>query len=212
MAKKAELESPPISLAKSNRGLTLIEILITVAIIAAVVAIGVPRLGRSLGSQIRAISRKIIVLNKQIHHSARLKNKTYRLVIDFGNDTEGRDPLIIVESATGAQLLADPEATPDRFAKNDDKKKKGPFSPDTEMLKKPITLPTGVRFLDVETENNRDPVKEGRAYIYFFANGLVTRSIIHITNGDKMNWSLIVNPLTARTDIQDKIVTMKDLE
>ncbi|MCC6278597.1 MAG: prepilin-type N-terminal cleavage/methylation domain-containing protein [Oligoflexia bacterium] len=210
MAKKAVAELPQTSQAKSEKGLTLIEVLIAIAIIASVIAIGVPRLGRNLGTQLRSVTRKIIILNKQIHHHARLKNKTYRLVIDLGKKDENIESSITLESASGAALLADPEATPARTEKNE--KQKGPFSKDADLLKKPIILPQGVRFEDVEVETHRDPIKEGKAYIYFFPQGLVTKAIIHITDDRKLKWSLIVNPLTAQTTIQDKYVYFRDLE
>jgi general secretion pathway protein H len=211
MDKKAEKESRQISTATTSKGFTLIELMISIAIIAFVVAVGIPKLGRSTGSQFKAIARKIIVLNKELHHYARLKNKTYRLVMDFGDAEHA--PIFYVESASGAQLADSPDASPTPSRKKgDDKKPKGPFSVDQEVLKKPISLPYGVTFEDVESETYPKPIKEGKAYIHFYPQGLVQRTIIHLHGGDKFNWSLIVNPLTADTTIRDEYVKLKDLQ
>ncbi len=206
------MELKPISPATicKSKGFTLIELMIAIAIIAFVVAIGIPKLGRSTGSQFKAIARKIVVLNKELHHYARLKNKTYRLVMDFG--AENKNASFYVESASGSQLIVEQDTDKNFSRNNNDEKKTAVFSVDQEVLKKPILLPYGVKIDDVETETSNKPITEGKAFIHFFPQGLVQKTVIHLNGGDKLKWSLIVNPLTAETTIRDEYVKLRDLQ
>jgi general secretion pathway protein H len=200
---------------QKSLGFTLVELLVTLGIIAFVVAIAIPKLGRTLGTQLRATTRRVVSLNKELHHFARLKNKTYRLVIDFGDSNH--KPSFDVESATTRQLLNPPDATPPpEKKKKDDKNKKpedeDPFAEDSEVLKKKIDLPYGVQFEDVETDNVEKPITEGKAYVVFFPEGLVQRAIIHLTDGKNIHWSLIINPLTGQTTVETEYIKLKDLD
>jgi prepilin-type N-terminal cleavage/methylation domain-containing protein len=196
-----------------QRGFTLIEVLITLGIIAFVVAVAVPKLTRSLGTQIRSTTRRIVTLNKELHNNSELKDKTYRLVIDFGG--EKHKPSIKVESATSSQLIADPSASPPEKVTKERAKDSPPdtsgFSEDKEILKKPIELPEGVQFEDVENDSSEKPITEDKAYVIFFPQGMVQRTIIHLTDGKKIHWSLVINPLSGQTDIVNEYVKIKDL-
>jgi general secretion pathway protein H len=194
-----------------QKGFTLIELLLTLAIVGFVVAIGIPKLGRSLGSQLRATTRRIVIVNREIHHSARLKHKAYRLVIDFGDKEKKSGGSFYVESGSSRELLDDPESTPS-LHKSSGKAPPSPFTVDSEILKKPVELPRGVSFEDVEIEDLKKPVTDGKAYIHFFPQGLIQKAIIHITDGKKIHWSLIINSLTANTEIVDEYIKLKDTE
>jgi len=217
MVKRAVTDIMPISLVricrkKNQRGFTLIEILFVLGIIAFVVAITIPKLGRTLGTQLRSTTRKIITLNNELHSFSRIKNKTYRLVLQFGDaEHKGR---FYVESASKKQLLAPIEPGPTPELTKEEKAKpenQDPFTPDKEMLKNPVDLPRGVNFEDVENETSKKPITEGKAYIIFFPEGLVEKSVIHLTDGNKIHWSLIVNPLTGHTDLETEYIKLKDL-
>jgi len=194
-----------------NKGFTLIELLITLGIIAFVIGMGIPRLGRSLGSQLRSTTGRLVTLNKELHHFARLKNRTYRLVIQFGDSLHKSK--FFVESAEAKQLLAPPDATPPPSSIKDKDKAPPPvWTIDREALKKPVELPEGVQFEDVENDTKDKPITEGTAYIVFFPAGLVQHSVIHITDSKKIHWTLVINPLTAQTEIRTEYIKMKDLQ
>ena len=168
-------------------------------------------MGQTLGTHLKATTRKLVTLSREIHHSARLKNRTYRLIIDFGNAEKKTGPAFYVESGSGRELAPSPDATPpSSFSK--ETKQTVAFSTDTELLKRPAELPKGVQFEDVEIENRDKPITEGKAVIYFFPQGLIQKSVIHITDGKKLHWSLIINPLTAETEIRDVYIKLKDTE
>ena len=206
----------PISRARINKqkGFTLIELLLSLAIIGFIVAVGVPKLGKSLGSQVRATTRRMVILNREIHYSARLKGRTYRLVIQFPNPEKKTGSRLFVESGSSHELMADPSATPEATpsSSSDEKAPAPPFTPDQDILKKPIELPRGVVWENVELENSPKPVTEGVAYIYFFSQGLIEKAIIHITDGKKLHWSLVINPLTGDTAVIEDYIKLKDTD
>ncbi len=58
------------------------EIMIVVAIIAGVVAIGIPRLANQKG-RMRSEVQRIAVLSREIFNAARLQSRTFRLVFEM---------------------------------------------------------------------------------------------------------------------------------
>lgn len=193
----------------SRGGFTLIEIMISVIIIALVVGTALPRLTRSTGSQTRKITRQVVSLNRELRNFARLKQKTYRLVIDFGSEKSG--PGLYVESASNMELLGNKDEEESTDSKKGDERK-SPFQIDKEVLKKPIELPSGINFESVELEGREGPITSGQAYIHFFPHGLVQRSIINIGDGKSLHWSLVIQPLTGQTLIKTDRVQLKDFE
>lgn len=61
------------------------------------------------------------------------------------------------------------------------------------------TLDDAVR-LTVWTRHQREPVKQGTAYMYFFPQGFTERSQIAVKQG-KNTWTLVVQPLTGKVSI-----------
>lgn len=67
------------------------------------------------------------------------------------------------------------------------------------------TLPSNVR-VEVWTAKQREPVKTGVAYLYFFPQGYTERAQVWVRQGDNV-WTLTVSPLTGKTKIH-----MEDLK
>ncbi|MBK9293370.1 MAG: prepilin-type N-terminal cleavage/methylation domain-containing protein [Oligoflexia bacterium] len=191
-------------------GFSLVEILVVLVLIALVVSVGGPRLLKTFGSPSKKIVRNLVVLTKQIHNSAKLKNRTYRIVIEFQNLEKKIPQRFYVESA-GANYLVEPVKDQKYKRSIIEKDEESPFSPDASIMKKPIELPKGINFLAVETENYEAPVTEGKAYVHFFPQGLIERSIIKLIDSNKKETSLIINPLTGRVDVIEGNVQLRDI-
>ena len=195
---------------QNQNGFTLIEIMVVVAIIAFVAVMAVPRLGKTLGTQLSTSTRNMVILSKELHHFARLRNKTYRMVIGFGDLTHKAS--VWVESASEEVLLAPADATPTPEPRNGDKTpQKGTFGKDGEVLHKPIEFPDGVNFEDVQYDSKAKPITQGAAYIHYFPEGLVQQTVIHLGDGKNIHWTLIINPLTGYTDILKERREYKDI-
>ena len=55
-----------------------------------------------------------------------------------------------------------------RMAKDSDKKKdESPFQMDKSVTRKKLSLPTGVTFEDIKTQQSEEPITEGKAYTHF---------------------------------------------
>lgn len=206
----------------TTKGFTLLEVIITVAIIAAVVTMALPRLG-GRSNEIRATVRKLAVLSRDLRSRAKLNNATYRLVINMQEteDTakaEDRKYTYWVERAQGEILNNyDPENPPQLEDKNkdedtgDEKPPPPPFVPDPKVMKKPEELPGDLIFESVELATVDEPITSGLVYIHYLPTGFVDEAAIHLKRGDKIAWTLAIEPLTGRMDIIDENRKLEDL-
>lgn len=190
----------------SQRGFTLIEIMIVLAIVAALITVAAPRLVNK-DANIKSVARSIVILGKEIRNKARLTNSTYRLAINL-DPKEGK---YWIERANGPQAV-DPNAYEKDKEKNEDKENAPPplFQMDKSLFKKEKTLPKGLYFGSVETINMKSPITSGLAYVHFFPEGFVEAAAVQITDGNKLTWTLVFNPLTGQADIIEKAQSLKD--
>jgi general secretion pathway protein H len=79
---------------------------------------------------------------------------------------------------------------------------KAMFKSFKEATLKPVQLKKSVKIADVYTPKQREPYKEGRAYLYFFPQGFGERAIIHLSDGGDAFYSMTVHPLTGRVVVQ----------
>lgn len=190
----------------SQRGFTLIEILIVLGIISAVIVLGLGRV-RKNDNNIKTTFRELTVLSKEIRNQARLTQTFFRLMIEIRPDKSR----YWVEKGNGIEMK-DPKLelkTEDEQETRGDDKKKSSFTLYKKLTKKEKTLPSGIKFKSLEIQNS-EPLTDGLGAIYYSPEGLVEASIIHITD-DKNTWSLLINPLTGIVDIADEEISLKDV-
>lgn len=191
-----------------SSGFTLIEIMIVLAIVAALIATAAPRLLRR-DKNVRSVVRHFIVMGKEVRNRARLSNSTMRLVIEL----DPQKPRYWVEKSSGPKLI-DPEAEdPDRRDSSDDEDEEKPkdWQMDTVLTKSPKQLPDGLYFGSVETLNTKAPITEGTAYIHFFPEGLMEAAAVQLTDREKLTWTLVFNPLTGQADIVEQARSLKEI-
>lgn len=191
---------------RSNRGFTLIEVMIVLAIIAGIMALGAPRLFKK-NTNIKSQARKIMVLVKETRTKARLNNSTYRLAIDMSDEANK----YWVERGSGP-IKVDPEAYKEKSSFEKDEAPKSPYEIDKSLTKKEQKLEKGLKFGSLETDNMESPIKDGLAYIHFFPQGFIEGSALQITDGKNLTWTLVFNPLTGQADIIEKETTLKDID
>lgn len=166
-------------------------------------------------TNIRSVARHFLVLSREIRNKARLSNSTYRLVIQMETNNEK----YWIEKANGPTPIdieaAEKEREESKSSLKDSKKEDAPpplFQIDKSLSKKPEALPDGLHFAQVETVNTKAPLSSGTAYIHFFPEGFVEAGAIQITDGKKLTWTLVFNPLTGQADIIEKAQSLKDIQ
>ena len=200
--KSARVDRPPPKAA----GFTLIEVMVVLGILAALLAIGLPRMNIN-NTNIKNVVRQMSVVTREIRNQARLKNRTYRLALNM--DPKGSSYWI--ESADGP-VYAPSEETLKRLAEGPpEQAPPSKFQKDQKILKKDRELPQPLHFGLLDLGRTAEPQKTGTAYIYFSPEGLVEKAAIQITNGQALTWTLIINPLTGHADIVEKATLLKDV-
>ncbi len=193
------------TLNKKSSGFSLIEVMVVLAIMSALLLLGLPRLNRG-NNNIKKVIRELAVLGKEVRNQARLKNQTFRIVF-----RQGPNSAYWIESAQG---LVTAKKSNDKLSDEDKKEQaeKSPFKKVEKFFKEERKLPTGLMVKKIETLSTPESKSEGLSYIYFTPEGLVEKSIVQIGNKDTLTWTLIYNPLTGHADIVEKALDLKDVK
>lgn len=208
----------------SSRGLTLIEVLISLAIVGLIAGIGVLGVGAQKSAKMRAGAVLVSGAIRTAYAHASGVSKPLRLVLDISERQiileESSSTLTIVKNDKTGGAAAATEA--ERAAQEEAEAiLKGPrptrptfsqttafgFSPDAGKQGK--ELPSSVRFVQVETGHEEQPSTEGRSYIYFWPGGQTERAAIQVTTAapdeeptDANSMTVLVAPLTGKTEIK----------
>jgi len=206
---------------RPQRGLTLIEIVIAVALIA--LLSGSLLFGKNMlvGSRMKATATLIVSSVRFGLTRANATGRPARLVIDFDKkllsieeassslmlrekgkeQTGGAAPATSAETKARAEserILEGPRAARPAFSKLSG------VSGAVEDLSMGRSLGEGVEIVQVRTEHDEEPLREGRAYIYFWPGGTTERAIVQLKKaGDKETaLTVVLSPLTGRARIE----------
>lgn len=206
-----------------QRGFTLLEVMVVMAIIAGLLTVIVPRISNQ-NNKMKAAVRRLTVLSKQLHATARLQGASYRIVFDLKERPDDEQTYWIEKSNSSVLLPADKSILVD--AQNEQAKeeaeREGPknpstegFTPDGGILEGKQKLPPGLRFKSIEVVGLDRPIETGLAYIHYHKQGLVEEAAIHIKYGeadeDGLEWTIAIHPLTGRADIITEDVSLREV-
>lgn len=193
-----------------SSGFTLVEIMIVMAILVAILAIGGSSLFKS-STAMRTFIREMAIRTREIRNVARLTNSTLRIAIDM-NDEKGHSYWIESAPGTTTLLSADQMKELSRLTESQrqDEQPQKEFDMDSRVMKKPQKLPRGLFFESVEYAT-RDPITHGLAYVHFFPQGLSEDVALHLWDKKNLNWTITINPLTGRAQVYERKVTLKEL-
>ena len=219
MAEKAEVPTAPTSLLKIyNRGFTLLEMMVVLAIVAGLAVAAISRLGSGRNNEIKSMLRHMTALSKDLHTRAKLKGYTYRIVIDLKEGEKSKDQTYWVEKSNSGMLMSKDEEQKVREYENDpfgDQEKKQPpkgYAPDEESMKEPRSLPSGVFFQQVELSRLDAPITSGKAFIHYLPQGLVDEAAIHLVGEKDTRWTISIHPLTGKAELISKSLSLKEIK
>lgn len=212
------------------RGMTLIEIIIVVALMALLMGTLVLGSGALIGANRRAAATLIVsAVRKGLAH-ANTTGKPVRLRMDFEServileesssrqvlrktDEEEQEEAEKAEKAdAGEALLAEVEAMAESILSGSSTG--GPSFTPIEALGQDGDAPgrelgNKIRFVRVQTEHDQEPIEDGVAFLYFWPGGQTERAVIQIAQvGAEDGMTVVVSPLTGRAEIQKGFVDL----
>ncbi len=199
--------------------MTLVEVLIVVALIAMLTGAVVFGSGMLSGSRQRAAATLVMSSVRLAMTRANAKGKPVRLVFDL------QEHRVLLEESSGRMLRDSSVAggaeaateAEERARKEADRILEGPkaprprFTPVAEYGSEGKPLGERIRFRQVQTQHDEEPITDGRAYLYFWPGGGTERAAIQITRqGDDEGLTVMVSPLTGRAKIEPGNVALPE--
>jgi type II secretory pathway pseudopilin PulG len=222
--------------ARARRGMTLLEILVSIAIMMLMTAVLVPTLSGVLALEQRNAARKLALMYEQLHDEAILRNRTFRFVFNVDGGSYR-----VEASDSAAAIFTDPEAR--LLYEEREQERLEDMEPEERQLykeeqaqfkamqgsefSKEVKLPENTVFKMVYTPQYEDPVErrdpddrrskdEDRniAYSYLFANGFAEYTVIQLVEKDAEDddegFTLIVDPLSGRVELHYELMDHHD--
>lgn len=210
--------------------MTLIETLVTVALIAVVMSVAMIGTGAVKNSRLRSGATMITGAIRVAYSRASATSRSLRLVFDLqerrvwleettssvtvkAGDTAGGAAAATQaekEAAEQAQkILKGPRVAPPAFRPVKALGMTGEVAADGYR-----TLGSGIRFRAVYTGHSPDGQTEGRAYLYFWPGGQTERAAIQLDKGGESldeGVTILVSPLTGKARIAGGAVSMDPL-
>jgi len=208
----------------AQRGVTLIEILVVIAIIAVVSGVAIAGSMQLPNARLRRSATMIASAIKVAYTRATATSRDLRLVMDLDESgiwLEESDAPMLVQSkdrtGTGG-AAAVTEAERAAIAEGE-RILKGPPVPkpkfhsvtaygfaDVDEGKGAKALQRGITFRAVQTAHDESAHTSGRAYLYFWRGGLTERASIQVRIGtssdDARTLTLLVAPLTGKVSVK----------
>jgi general secretion pathway protein H len=208
----------------ARRGITLIEVLVVLAIVAVISGVAIFGFGGMSSSKLKRASTQIAGAVRIAYAHATATSKVTRLTFNFDEHTMylettsdrhlvrrdqagGAEAATEIEEqaqATAASVLGGPRAGRAYFEPAD---AFGFGSKGEDACDACRRLPSGIQFWQVDTSHQQAPIDGGGAYLYFFPGGQTENAAIQIrvSNADEADVSdfmtVIVSPLTGKTAI-----------
>lgn len=193
---------------KNHHGFSLIEMLVVVAIIAMITGVALPTVSSYFQLSLNSATRELATTIKEAYNAAVVTGRVYRLVYDIKKNqywVEAGPPDALLDTKETKER----EERRKRYSRAEDKEKEkenSPFALEKTITRKKLSLPRGVTYEDIVTQQSNEPLSEGVAYTHFFPHGVTEQSIIHLTDQSKHKASLVITPLIGNTELYDRYV------
>lgn len=220
-------------LVQDARGFTLIEVMIAMALVAAMVVAAVMGVRSLAKSDLRATATRMAGAIRYLFDRASTTGRIHRLVLDFdtgkywaevtedpfvfgvGKETEETRKLEaekIAKEEEAKSIAAERDAffgtqIPSRYIPKPFIPKRATFNAFRGIAIKPVTLKSSVALSDIYTPRLVEPLGEGKGYVYFFPLGMAEAAVIHLSDKKRETfYTLLVHPLTGRVSVKNSFV------
>lgn len=197
-------------LRRGARGFTLLELLISLAIIAGLVALTASSFTEVAQTRLMTASNKLAVTLRHCFGYSVSHGKYLRVVLDLDQErywVESSDKPIFINAKKRLEgedpnALTEEEREKIEEAKEEGRKiqERARFSAD--RLIPEVKLDNNVQLYSVYTTNQEDTFTTGKAYIHFFPSGFAEPALVVIGLGDNAEedgaYSLSLAPLTGK--------------
>ncbi len=184
--------------------------MIVVAIIGLVVLVTVPGMTGLSRASVRRAANDIAVLLNESAIAAQSTGRVYRIVYSLESGeywTESTSRFVMLESEE-SKRLEQRERTEAEKAEEDEIQSS--FIIDAEINRRKRSLPVGVKFKSVLSEQDGNPLTKGRAYTHIFPQGQTEKGLILIVdNGDNI-MSVRVIGLLGKAEVEGRELTAKE--
>ena len=195
---------------RRHDGFTLIEVVVVVALIALIAIVALPSISSYFKVSIESSARGMATTFRDAYNSAILSGNVYRFAYDIKTGeywVESGPPTTLLDTEASRKKAEDRR----RFGKKADETEQSPFNMDKSVTKKKISLPRGVQFEDIVSQQSKEPITAGVAYTHIFPQGLTEQSIVHLVDESKHHVSLVFTTIAGHTDVYERYVTTKEV-
>ena len=202
-------------------GLTLIEVMIIIALMAALGAGATLGIGALTRAELRSSSLKVASASRFAFSRSISTGNTVRVVIDLDEaaigleESEAKIALSAMDERIRGEELATDLGSVDPWSVAKERmatslspaKERSSFSVITDQSGDEIEfyrsqpLGSGIRVLEVRSPIYPEPIVEGRAALYFFPGGRTSRATVKLTDASDAVYTVEIHPLTGRSKI-----------
>ena len=193
---------------KNQKGFTMVEILVVIALISLITLFALPNVTSILKITLNTATRELATAIKETAQSTILTGRMHRIVYDLEENE------FWVESAPNDTLL-DTEKSYDKEVRRrkmlgEPEKPASPFQIDKSVTRKKISLPSGVTFKAIYSTQKENPIETGVAYTHFFPQGMIEPTLIHITDLQDHQISIVISSLVGRVKVMNGFVGRRE--
>ncbi len=189
-------------------GFTLIELLVVVALIALIGTFALPSVTNFFKLSLNSATREMASIVKETYNSTAMSGRVHRFVFDFNEQkywVEAGPQTVLLDTAESRER----EERRKKFSKKEEPKE-SEFQLAKGVTRSKKSLPRGVEFEDVITEQSPDPIKSGIVYSHFFPHGLTEQTIVHLKDTSDHHITLIISPILGRTRMIERYLPKEE--
>lgn len=191
---------------RAQRGLTLLEVLITIGVVMLMMGVVVTSFGTLKSTELRTQTNKLAAAVRHTYNRSVANGLYMRLVVDISGDAywvEASETPVFMSK----KKLKEGEIDEEKLARKEAAEKRAeeglPPAPQRERFQadpviEKVSMEKGIKIVGVYTTSMEDPFESGTAYVHFFPNGFVEPSMLYTSDGEDRTYTLSISPMTGK--------------